>query len=128
MEKRKLPWIYTLLIVIAVACLCAFIVQNRVNFKRYVKFDGKYYYSVGADIDPSFIGEQIGTVERRAPKTIFNRNGDSNQFAVGAKIYAPPPDVAAESGDIIYVEYTQVYVRPDRTEEKLTEYALLRAE
>lgn len=127
MKGKSIPFVYVLLITVSIICLFGFIFREPVKRESYVKLDGKYYYSVGANIDPSFIGEQIGTVERRAPKTIFNRNGDSNQFAVGAKIYAPPPDVAAESDDIIYVEYTQIYVRPDQTEEEITEYALLKA-
>lgn len=127
MKGKSIPFVYVLLIIVSIICLFGFIFREPVKRESYVKLDGKYYYSVGANIDPSFIGEQIGTVERRAPKTIFNRNGDSNQFAVGAKIYAPPPDVAAESDDIIYVEYTQIYVRPDQTEEEITEYALLKA-
>lgn len=127
MKDKSISFVYVLLIIVSIICLLGFISREPVNRESYVKLDGKYYYSVGANIDPSFIGEQMGTVERRTPKTIFNRNGDSNQFAVGAKIYAPPPDVAAESDDIIYVEYTQIYVRPDQTEEEITEYALLKA-
>ena len=50
-----------------------------------------------------------------------------NFFEPGAKIYKPLPEVAAESGDIIYVEFKLVHVLPDRTEEEKTEYALLRA-
>ena len=59
---------------------------------------------------------------------IFNRNGNSNLFEEGAKIYKPIPEVAAESGDIIYVEFTQILIHPDQTEERLIKYSLLRAE
>ena len=75
---KKFPFVYVLLIVIAVLCLCRFIFREPVNRKSYVRFDGKYYYSVGATVDPSVVGEQVGKVERRAPRMIFNRNGDSN--------------------------------------------------
>lgn len=128
MKKREFPFVYVLLIVIAVLCLCGFIFREPVNRKSYVRFDGKYYYSVGATVDPSVVGEQVGKVERRAPRTIFNRNGDSNFFEPGAKIYKPLPEVAAKSGDIIYVEFTQILIHPDQTEERLIKYSLLRAE
>lgn len=116
-----------LLIIIAVVCLCGFIIQSRENVKSYVRFDGKYYYGGGARVYESTVGEEIGEIERKVPKSIFNRNGDSNFFEPGAKIYKPLPEVAAESGDIIYVEFKLVHVLPDRTEEEKTEYALLRA-
>ena len=127
-EKKEFPFVYVLLIVIAVLCLCGFIFREPVNRKSYVRFDGKYYYSVGATVDPSVVGEQVGKVERRAPRMIFNRKGDSNFFEEGAKIYKPIPEVAAESGDIIYVEFTQILIHPDQTEERLIKYSLLRAE
>ena len=127
MKERKFPFVYVLLIIIAAVCLCGFIVQSRENVKSYVRFDGKYYYSVGATLDPAFLGEEIGEIERKVPKSLFNRNGDSNFFEPGAKIYKPLPEVAAESGDIIYVEFKLVHVLPDRTQEEKTKYALLRA-
>lgn len=127
MKERKFPFVYVLLIIIAVVCLCGFIIQSRENVKSYVRFDGKYYYGGGARVYESTVGEEIGEIERKVPKSIFNRNGDSNFFEPGAKIYKPLPEVAAESGDIIYVEFKLVHVLPDRTEEEKTEYALLRA-
>lgn len=127
MKERKFPFVYVLLIIIAAVCLCGFIIQSRENVKSYVRFDGKYYYGGGARVYESTVGEEIGEIERKVPKSIFNRNGDSNFFEPGAKIYKPLPEVAAESGDIIYVEFKLVHVLPDRTEEEKTEYALLRA-
>lgn len=127
MKERKFPFVYVLLIIIAAVCLCGFIIQSRENVKSYVRFDGKYYYSVGANLDPAFLGEEAGEIERSAPRSLFNRNGDSNFFKPGAKIYKPLPEVAAESGDIIYVEFKLVHVLPDQTQEEKTEYALLRA-
>ena len=124
---KKFPFVYVLLIVIAILCLCGFIFREPVNRKSYVRFDGKYYYGGGATLDPAFLGEEAGEIERKVPKSIFNRNGDSNFFNEGAKIYKPLPEVAAESGDIIYVEFKLVHVLPDRTQEEKTEYALLRA-
>lgn len=127
MKERKFPFVYVLLIIIAAVCLCGFIIQSRENVKSYVRFDGKYYYGGGARVYESTVGEEIGEIERKVPKSIFNRNGDSNFFEPGAKIYKPLPEVAAESGDIIYVEFKLVHVLPDRTQEEKTEYALLRA-
>ena len=128
MEKRKFPWVYTLLIVIAVVCLCGFIIQSRGEEKSYVRLDGKYYYFIGATVNPDAVGEEIAAVERRVPRSIFNRDGDSNFTEPGAKIYKPVPEVAAESGDIIYVEFTLICVHDDRTEEEKTEYAVFKAE
>ena len=125
---KKFPFVYVLLIVIAVLCLCGFIFREPVNRKSYVRFDGKYYCSVGATVDPSVVGEQVGKVERRAPRMIFYLHGDSNLFAVGAKIYKPIPEVAADFGDIVCVEFTQILIHPDQTEERLIKYSLLRAE
>lgn len=118
---------YVLLIIIAAVCLCGFIIQSCENVKSYVRFDGKYYYGGGCTVWETAVGEEIGVVKRHVPKSIFNRNGDSNFFNEGAKIYKPTPEVAAESGDIIYVEFKLVHVLPDQTQEEKTEYALLRA-
>lgn len=128
MEKRKFPSVYVALIIVAVICLCGFMAQSRGEEKSYVRFDGKYYYGGGATVYESVVGEEIGEIKREAPKSIFNSDGDSNFFEVGAKIYKPAPEVPAEAGDVIYVEFTRVYVHPDQTEEEKTEYALFRAE
>lgn len=128
MKERKFPFVYVLLIIIAAVCLCGFIIQSRENVKSYVRFGGKYYYSVGANLDPAFLGEEAGEIERKVPKSIFNRNGDSNFFNEGAKIYKPLPEVAAESGDVIYVEFTQIIVHDDQTEEEEIKYAYFEAE
>lgn len=127
MKERKFPFVYVLLIIIAAVCLCGFIIQSRENVKSYVRFDGKYYYGGGARVYESTVGEEIGEIGRKVPKSIFNRNGDSNAFEPGAKIYKPAPEVPAEVGDVIYVEFKLVHVLPDRTQEEKTEYALLRA-
>lgn len=60
MKERKFPFVYVLLIIIAAVCLCGFIIQSRENVKSYVRFDGKYYYSVGATLDPAFFGRGNG--------------------------------------------------------------------
>lgn len=118
---------YVLLIIIAAACLFLFISREAANAKSYVRFDGKYYYSVGGAVDPAFLGEEAGRIERKTVRSIFNRNGDSNTFEPGAKIYKPMPEVTAESGDIIYVEYPIIIVKNDGSEENEIRYFLLRS-
>lgn len=126
MGKQKFPVVYVLLAVIAVVCAFSFFLREPVSAKSYVRLDGKYYYGGGCTVWESTVGEEIGEIERKAPKSIFNRDGDSNFSEVGAKIYKPAPELAAEVGDVIYVEFTQVYVHPDQTEEEKTEYALFK--
>ena len=127
MEKRKFPGVYVLLAIVVIGCACSFILREPVGAKSYVRLDGKYYYGGGATVYESVVGEEVGEIKREAPKSIFNRDGDSNFSAVGAKIHKPAPEVPAEVGDVIYVEFTRVYVHPDQTEEEKTEYALFRA-
>lgn len=127
MEAKKFPFVYMLLIIISAACLFLFISREAANAKSYVRFDGKYYYSVGAAVDPAFLGEEAGEIEHSAVRSIFNRNGDSNFFGKGAKIYRPLPEVAAVSGDIIYVENPIVIVKNDGSEENEIRYFLMRS-
>lgn len=128
MEKRKFPGVYVVLIVVAALCLCGFMAQNRGQEKSYVRLDGKYYYFGGCTVAPTALGEEIATVERRTPKSIFNRDGDSNVFEPGTKIYVPKPEIAAESGDIIYVEYKKIILYDDKTREEKIYYALFLTE
>lgn len=128
METKKFPFVYVLLIIITAACLFLFVSREAANAKSYVRFDGKYYYGGGCTVWETAVGEEIGVVKRHVPKSIFNRNGDSNFFNEGAKIYKPTPEVAAESGDVIYVEFTQIIVHDDQTEEEEIKYAYFEAE
>ena len=128
METKKISFVYVLLIIIAAVCLCGFIIQSCENVKSYVRFDGKYYYGGGCTVWETAVGEEIGVVKRHVPKSIFNRNGDSNAFEPGAKLYKPTQEVAYESGDVIYVEFTQIIVHDDQTEEEEIKYAYFEAE
>ena len=101
MKERKFPFVYVLLIIIAAVCLCGFIIQSRENVKSYVRFDGKYYYGGGATLDPAFLGEEAGEIERSAPRSIFNRNGDSNFFEPGAYIPGDGSSLHPELGSAI---------------------------
>ena len=58
--------------------------------KFYVKFEGEYYRIIGAIRDEDAIEEYVGEVKRITPRTLWNKDGDSNFSFEGARIGRTP--------------------------------------
>ncbi len=76
--------------------------------KYYVKYEGEYYKVIGAVTYEENIGEVVGEVKRITPRTLWNKDGDSNFSFEGARI------AIVSDGDYA-VEWKTYHVDTDET-------------
>ena len=84
-EKKKKIIFAGITVLIAVILFFAWYNEN-VAKKPYVKFGGEYYTVIGAVINEENVVEYVGEIERITPRTLWNKDGDSNFSIEGARI------------------------------------------
>lgn len=86
MTDKKKNIIFVLIIVSVVLFVFFYWYNNEVSNKWYVKYEGKYYGVIGAVTYEEGVQEFVGEVKRITPRTLWNRDGDSNFSFEGARI------------------------------------------
>ena len=84
MNKEKTAIFLIVIFIAAVLFFAAWYSQYTPEY--YVKYDGEYYKVLGAVTYEENVQEIVGEIKRVAPRTFWNRDGDTNFTFAGARI------------------------------------------